>query len=502
MHRNIADGSPLRKCQSCTVNGREWTGANGGLAQALPNKQPEQSIKPSDGVVANCEEGSKSSRRRNFFQTVENVILNRSIPHSGKVTVIHDDLREFLDVEDREAEGASDNLARKLEHAAQDEIAKWKNEYRAMRLAKSLVQEAHAALQNSFVKMRANTEKLQKRFVEMRAENENLRSKPVCQELNVATAAVEDSGNLGDRGLVKQVTESEILAQILSLTLELQKRSQEHESPRVNVTAGIANGDDRKNSQELEPGEAANGVEQRDVVCGSYTDDFATPNLLDVAFSTSKAAVTNLQKAFFDVKGLNQDNRWDMPELDTFARPKHTAYWVKSALSFIFYDGFENESFDTAAGVPKYLDPDLRQARFYEDYCKGNASKDPQFEEFCEMKGSEVLRRIGPPYYGETAITCLENIGGPQLCSSFIAAARSVWLLHKLAFSFESPAFIFRVERDADLDPNYMKTPGSFDDDRFVAKVGFMITPGLRLRKSVMPCEIYPLSAAVPAASS
>lgn len=236
----------------------------------------------------------------------------------------------------------------------------------------------------------------------------------------------------------------------------------------------------------FQPGEAQGRLQQFNAVSGSYTDQFATPKILDAAFSVCNGAVKKLQKAFFEVETLRQHDFWGMRNPDVFARPNHIAFHVRSVLNSIFFHGFENESFNTSSGISRFLDPDLRQAKFYEYYDQQDAREDPQFEEFHKTKVLDLLDEFREHRMN---VRYLEQVGGTQLASSFRAAARRVWMLHKLAFSFEPPASIFRVEKGAELDPNYMKPHD--DDEKFVARVAFMITPGLRLRKSVIPCEVY-----------
>lgn len=202
MHPSIAGQYPLQKFQSRIANAGSNDGRN-------PLCQPaEQCMKPFDNDFTNREPCESS-----LFRMVEQIFLNRGILYRDKVSRLHKELREYLDVENRRKKSAIDNLR----HEAQVIIAKWKDEYHAADKARSVVQKAHEGLQKS--------------FAEVSAENENLRSNgPVCLEVNLGMEAAEDSGIQGERGLhitVQQVTASEIVAKILSLTLELQKRCHE-----------------------------------------------------------------------------------------------------------------------------------------------------------------------------------------------------------------------------------------------------------------------------------
>ncbi|CAM6119748.1 unnamed protein product [Calypogeia fissa] len=148
---------------------------------------------------------------------------------------------------------------------------------------------------------------------------------------------------------------------------------------------------------------------------------------------------------------------------------------------------FENESFNTMFGVSRFPHPNKRKEMFYAYYEQNKQStsdcesltQDPQFKEFCEMKLYSFLWKLVPHcnLTKRVQVTHLQRLGGPELVSAFNTAATKVWLLHKLAFSFELPATIFRVEEGADLDSAYMawNIVTVEDNERFVSKVGFII---------------------------
>ncbi|CAM6119736.1 unnamed protein product [Calypogeia fissa] len=234
----------------------------------------------------------------------------------------------------------------------------------------------------------------------------------------------------------------------------------------------------QKSSEKLEPKEK-NGDDHDQIkgTCSSYTDGDAKPQSLRITL------------------------------------PSHSTHYFKSVVNRVFFEGFEtrfeNESFNTMSGVSRFLDPCHLQEMFYKYYLSERerskssdcqSSQDAQFEEFCEMKLYSFLWTLLPHEdqcnTKRVKVSYLEGqpFGGPELVSTFRTAAKTVWLFHKLAFSFESPATIFRVLEGAEVDTKYMESTivKVEDNERFVSKVGFMVDPGLRLNgEIIMRCDVY-----------
>ncbi|XP_057807364.1 protein GRAVITROPIC IN THE LIGHT 1 [Salvia miltiorrhiza] len=79
---------------------------------------------------------------------------------------------------------------------------------------------------------------------------------------------------------------------------------------------------------------------------------------------------------------------------------------------------------------------------------------------------------------------------------SFVRAASSIWLLHKLAYSFKPVVEIFQVERGAEFSMVYMEDvlgrcslPGKAGRPR--PRVGFTVVPGFKVGRSVVQSQVY-----------
>ncbi|CAN6453663.1 unnamed protein product [Victoria cruziana] len=166
-------------------------------------------------------------------------------------------------------------------------------------------------------------------------------------------------------------------------------------------------------------------------------------------------------------------------------------YHLEALLNQTLYEDFENSVF-RKNGCPTLLDPHLdRQAKF------------EAFVALRNLSWNEVLRK-GTKYYSEdfsrfcdqkmSCIISMLNWSRPwpeQLLQSFFIAAKCVWLLHLLAFSFRPPLSILRVEEHRNYDPLYM-------DDVLLGKqrqqtpsrVRIMVSPGFYVHDKVLRCKV------------
>ncbi|KAL3519208.1 hypothetical protein ACH5RR_021797 [Cinchona calisaya] len=170
---------------------------------------------------------------------------------------------------------------------------------------------------------------------------------------------------------------------------------------------------------------------------------------------------------------------------------KAILYHVEAIINQSIYQDFENCVFQKN-GSPKILDP--------------HQERHSQFSSFVALRNlswNEVLRK-GTKYYSEDfskfcdqkmhlIITTL-NWTRPwpeQLLQAFFVAAKCIWLLHLLAFSFNPPLGILRVYENRTFDPHYM-------DDIFMdrqksqgpSRVKIMVLPGFYVHDRVLRCKV------------
>ncbi|KAJ1421948.1 IRK-interacting protein [Sesbania bispinosa] len=167
---------------------------------------------------------------------------------------------------------------------------------------------------------------------------------------------------------------------------------------------------------------------------------------------------------------------------------KAVLYHFEAFINQSLYQDFENCVFQKN-GCPKFLDPqEDRQAKF------------SSFVALRNLSWNEVLRK-GTKYYSEefskfcdqkmSCITTSLNWTRPwpeQLLQAFFVAAKCMWLLHLLAFSFNPPIGILRVEENRAFDPHYMEdmSPRSQGPSR----VKIMVMPGFYVQDRVLRCKV------------
>uniref|UniRef100_A0A7N0VHE7 GIL1/IRKI C-terminal domain-containing protein n=1 Tax=Kalanchoe fedtschenkoi TaxID=63787 RepID=A0A7N0VHE7_KALFE len=171
---------------------------------------------------------------------------------------------------------------------------------------------------------------------------------------------------------------------------------------------------------------------------------------------------------------------------------KSVLYHLEAIINQTLYQDFENPVFQKN-GAPKHLDPLYdRQAQFssyvalrnlsWNDVLrKGTKYYSEEFSKFCDQKMSCIISML--------------NWNRPwpeQLLQVFFVAAKCIWLLHLLAFSFDPPLTIMRVEENAGFDPQYMEDM-SVDRHRSHtdgSRVRVMVMPGFYVSDRVLRCKV------------
>ncbi|KAK7404497.1 hypothetical protein VNO78_05438 [Psophocarpus tetragonolobus] len=167
---------------------------------------------------------------------------------------------------------------------------------------------------------------------------------------------------------------------------------------------------------------------------------------------------------------------------------KAVLYHFEAFINQCLYQDFENCVFQNN-GCSKMLDPQQdRQAQF------------SSFVALRNLSWNEVLRK-GTKYYSEEfskfcdqKMSCINSRlkwtrpWPEQLLQAFFVAAKCMWLLHLLAFSFNPPLGILRVEENKTFDPHYMEDmcPRS----QGPSKVKIMVMPGFYVQDRVLRCKV------------
>lgn len=173
---------------------------------------------------------------------------------------------------------------------------------------------------------------------------------------------------------------------------------------------------------------------------------------------------------------------------------KAVLYHFEAFINQCLYQDFENCAFQKN-GAPKLLDP--------------QQDREAQFSSFVALRNlswNEVLRK-GTRYYSEefsklcdhkmSSIITTLNWTRPwpeQLLQAFFVAAKCMWLLHLLAFSFNPPLRVLRVQENTIFDAQYMEDVFT-DRQRWshghdACKVKVMVMPGFYVQNRVLRCKV------------
>ncbi|XP_077227519.1 DNA double-strand break repair RAD50 ATPase [Tasmannia lanceolata] len=170
---------------------------------------------------------------------------------------------------------------------------------------------------------------------------------------------------------------------------------------------------------------------------------------------------------------------------------KGVLYHLESLINHSLHQDFENCVFQKN-GSPKVLDPQqdrqgkfsafvaLRNLSWNEVLRKGTKYYSEEFSKFCDQKMSCIISVL--------------NWSRPwpeQLLQSFFVAAKCIWLLHLLAFSFSPPLAILRVEENRSFDPLYMEDILlERQRSQSPAKVKIMVMPGFYVEDKMLRCKV------------
>ncbi|KAL3379303.1 hypothetical protein AABB24_000154 [Solanum stoloniferum] len=170
---------------------------------------------------------------------------------------------------------------------------------------------------------------------------------------------------------------------------------------------------------------------------------------------------------------------------------KAVLYHIESIINQSLFQDFENCVFQKN-GSSKHLDPQqdchaqfssfvaLRNLSWNEVLRKGTKYYSEEFSKFCDQKMSCIIATL--------------NWTRPwpeQLLQAFFVAAKCIWLLHLLAFSFNPSLGILRVEENRTFDMHYMED--IFADrqrSQGPSKVKVMVMPGFYVHDRVLRCKV------------
>uniref|UniRef100_A0A0D6QYR6 Uncharacterized protein n=1 Tax=Araucaria cunninghamii TaxID=56994 RepID=A0A0D6QYR6_ARACU len=210
---------------------------------------------------------------------------------------------------------------------------------------------------------------------------------------------------------------------------------------------------------------------------------------------------------------------WDLDSAATsihpnirYAKRTHKKYAFESYVCNGMFGGFEREDFYIHEGLSSVLDPENHRLECFTEFQDmrgedpfqflGSAPSDCMFGRFCRKKYLQVVHpKMEKSFFEDLEQReCVSNGGHPDtpFYQAFLKLAKSVWLVHRLAFSFDPTVSIFQVRRGADFSAVYMESVvqgmSSSDSENGcigTPKVGFTVIPGFRIGKTIIQCQVY-----------
>ncbi|XP_075494287.1 IRK-interacting protein-like [Primulina tabacum] len=170
---------------------------------------------------------------------------------------------------------------------------------------------------------------------------------------------------------------------------------------------------------------------------------------------------------------------------------KAVLYHLEAVINQSLYQDFENCVFQRN-GTPKFLDPQqdrqekfqsfatLRNLRWNDVLRKGTKYYSEEFSKFCDQKMNGIVAILGRT-----------RPWPEQLLQAFFVSVKCIWLVHLLAFSFDPPLSILRVEENRPFEARYEEDV--FTDRQNIqgsSRVRIMVTPGFYVHDIVVRCKV------------
>ncbi|PIN05324.1 hypothetical protein CDL12_22134 [Handroanthus impetiginosus] len=231
-----------------------------------------------------------------------------------------------------------------------------------------------------------------------------------------------------------------------------------------------------------------------------------TPDLFKSAVEAASRAIHDFSKPLIN---MMKAAGWDLdaaansiePNI-TYAKRAHKKYAFESYICQRMFIGFQDESFsiksDNAQETEENLFQQYLALREMDPLDAVGQSPDSAFAKFCQNKYLIVVhQKMEASFFGNLdQWNYIQGGGHPRTAfyQAFLKLAKSIWLLHRLAYSFDPPVKIFQVKRDTEFSEVYMESVVKnfiIEDEDQKPKVSLMVMPGFWIGGSVIQSQVY-----------
>lgn len=170
--------------------------------------------------------------------------------------------------------------------------------------------------------------------------------------------------------------------------------------------------------------------------------------------------------------------------------------YFESFLNQVMFESFENISFEPN-GASSVFDPDALKQTCYQLYQNLKNQEWSSIEKSLGKPGALVVNAHFHRFFVGRMDLILSQLGklthseiSLNLMGAFFNAAKSVWLVHHMAFAFDQPVSIFRVSPSAEFDPRFMEQTPAFKEQPAQSNISIMVNPGFIINDQTIKCQV------------
>lgn len=259
-------------------------------------------------------------------------------------------------------------------------------------------------------------------------------------------------------------------------------------------------------------------MEDFDTASSSSSELLLSVSLFESVLQDACRAARSFTKILID---LMKDAGWDLDSAANSVHPGveytkrgHNRYAILSYVCLVMFGGFDAERFclggdGISSDLNLNLNLSIRRKKFLRQFVDHgyvdpmellSSCPDCDFAKFCDVKYQELIHpTMESSLFGDfdqKELVLDSWRSSTPFYESFVGMASAVWMLHKLAFSFDPKVGIFQVEQANDFSMVFMESVvrrgvNSGSRCKTKAKVGFTVIPGFKVGKTVIQCQVY-----------
>lgn len=231
-----------------------------------------------------------------------------------------------------------------------------------------------------------------------------------------------------------------------------------------------------------------------------------TPDLFTSSVEATFKAIHDFSKPLINMMkaaGWDLDAAAHSIEPDVvYAKRAHKKYAFESNICQQMFSGFQQENFGVKAD-----DLVITKESFFNQFLALREmdpldmlgqNPDSIFGKFCRSKYLVVVhQKMEASFFGNLDQRNYVVGGGhprTPFYQAFLKLAKAVWLLHRLAYSFDPSVKVFQVKRGNEFSEVYMESVVKnliMDETDEKPKVGLMVMPGFWISGSVIQSRVY-----------